>query len=282
MKKFSIEKRRSMQGYIFVLPWVLGFLMFLLIPLIISFMLSIGKITELEGLQIKIIGFTNYIDLFKTNIDFVPAFIETMKTTVLWSPFVLVFALFIAILLNQEIKCRGLFRVIYFLPVLLGGGYVFQTIGGSANILQFPEEVKTVIAFYFSDQVAAFIQALISEIIRIFWKTGVQIVIFLAGLQSIPRSYYEAASVDNASSWYTLWKITLPILSPIILLNLVYTLIDSFRDTDNQIASLIVNEVFTNAQYEYGSAMGWVYFIVVFFVVAMVLLFSRKVVHYDK
>lgn len=282
MKRHTIEQRRSLCGYVFVLPWVLGFLLFMLIPLIMSFMLSIGKITELEGLKIQVIGFQNYIDLFKTNIDFIPAFMETMKTSILWTPFVLVFSLFIAILLNQKIKFRGIFRVIYFLPVLLGSGTVLQSIGGTANILQFPEEVQSVIAFYFSDQVASFIQMLISEIIRIFWKTGVQIVIFLAGLQSIPDSYYEAAKVDNASAWYSFWKITLPLLSPIILLNMVYTLIDSFRDTDNKIASLIVNEVFTNASYEYGSAMGWVYFLVVFLIVALVLLLSRRAVQYEK
>lgn len=283
MKMFNtIEKRRSLCGYIFVLPFIIGFLAFLLYPLITSFRLSIGKITEYENLHIKIIGFQNYIDLFTDDIRFIPAFIDTTKATLLWSPFVLVFALFIAILLNQNIKLKGFYRVIFFLPVLLGSGYVFQKISTSANILAFPPEVEKLLSFYFTKDMASFIEDLITQIISVFWKTGVQIVIFLAGLQSISPTYYEAAKVDNATPWYCFWKITLPMLSPIILLNAVYTLIDSFRDVNNKIAKLIIDNLFNNTQYEYGSAMGWTFFIVVFIFVALVLFLFRKAVVYDK
>lgn len=281
-KRLTVEKRRSLCGYVFVLPWVLGFLLFLLYPLIQSFVLSISQITDLRGLQLKYIGFFNYEHIFRENVEFVSAFFSTLETTILWTPFILVFALFIAMLLNQKIKMRGFFRVIYFLPVLLGNGFIFQKLGGAASILAFPKEIEYFITSYFNSQIAGFIQQMISEIIRVFWKTGVPIIIFLAGLQSIPESYYEAARVDNASGWYSFWKITLPLLSPIILLNAVYTLIDSFRDTDNKIADLIVKEVFKNTEYEYGSAMGWVYFVVVFLFVCLVLLLFRKAVIYDK
>ena len=283
MKKgLTVTRRRSLCGYIFVLPWVLGFLLFMLYPLIQSFVLGISRITDLQGLQLQIVGLENYEHLFTDNIEFVPAFISTLQTSILWTPFILVFALMIALLLNQKIKLRGLFRVIYFLPVLLGNGFIFQELGGAANILVFPEEIESLIAFYFNPQLAEFLQQLVSEIIRVCWKTGVPIIIFLAGLQSIPETYYEAAKVDNASGWYSFWKITLPLLSPIILLNAVYTLIDSFRSTDNEIAALIVNTVFKNAEYEYGSAMGWAYFVAVFAAVVLVLLLFRKAVVYDK
>lgn len=281
-KSLTVEKRRSLCGYVFVLPWVLGFALFMLYPLIQSFLLSISRITDLKGLQLKVVGLENYEHLFTENIEFVPAFISTLKTSILWTPFILVFALIIALLLNQEIKLRGLFRIIYFLPVLLGNGYIFEELGGATNILEFPESIETAIAFYFSPRLAEFIQQLIMQIISVSWKTGVPIIIFLAGLQSIPESYYEAAKMDNASGWYSFWKITLPLLSPIILLNAVYTLIDSFRSTDNEIAALIVNVVFKNAEYEYGSAMGWSYFIAVFAAVGLVLLIFRKAVIYDK
>lgn len=281
-KGLTVTKRRSLCGYVFVLPWVIGFSLFMLYPLIQSFVLSISRITDLKGLQMKVVGLENYDHLFTENIEFVPAFISTLKTSILWTPFILVFALIIALLLNQEIKLRGLFRVIYFLPVLLGNGYIFEELGGAANILVFPESIESAISFYFSPQIADFMQQLITQIISVSWKTGVPIIIFLAGLQSIPESYYEAAKMDNASGWYSFWKITLPMLSPIILLNAVYTLIDSFRSTDNEIAALIVNVVFKNAEYEYGSAMGWSYFIAVFAAVGLVLLLFRKAVIYDK
>ena len=117
---------------------------------------------------------------------------------------------------------------------------------------------------------------------RVFWKTGVQIVIFLSGLQSIPESYYEAAKVDNANSWDSFWKITLPMLSPVILLNTVYTMIESFRNTDNKIANLIVKIIFNSADYEYGAAMGWIYFSVTFLIIGFIFLVSRRLVNYEK
>lgn len=280
--KISNEKRRSLCGYVFLAPWLIGFCVFMLVPLILSFLLSIGKITELKDLQIQIIGFQNYKQIFVDDINFVPSFISTIETTILWSPFVLVFAFFIAILLNQNIKGRSVFRVIYFLPVLLGSGFVLQKIGGAGNVLEYSKDVGRLITYYFSEDIATFISSLISQIINTFWKTGVQIVIFLAGLQSIPPSYYEAAKVDNASSWYILWKITIPLMSPILMLNAVYTLIDSFRDMDNKIAELVINVVFKNAEYEYGSAMGWTYFAVVFVIVCLIMLLFRKAVNYDK
>ncbi len=280
--KLSNEKRRSLCGYVFLAPWAIGFAVFMFVPLILSFLLSIGKISDYENLQIKVIGFQNYIQIFKNDIRFLPAFINTIITTIVWSPFVIVFAFFVAILLNQKIKFRGVFRVIYFLPVLLGSGYVLEKIGGAANVLEYSKNVDQIINYYFSTDIASFIGNLINQIINMFWKTGVQIVIFLAGLQSISPSYYEAAKVDNASSWYILWKITIPLMSPIILLNAIYTLIDSFRDTDNKIAKLVIDVIFGNADYEYGSAMGWTYFAVVFAIVGLILLVFRKAVNYDK
>lgn len=278
---FTVERRRAAAGYVFVLPWILGFCIFLLWPLLESLILSVSTITELEGLKTKFIGFGEYHDLFFVSNEYLPAFFDTIKNSFLWLPFIIVFALFIAILLNKKIKMKGVFRVIYFLPVLLGTGFVFQQLGGATSILTLPEDFKTFMQYYLNPQIGEFIANLISEIMRVFWKTGVQIIIFLAGLQSIPESYYEAAKVDNANAWYSFWKITVPILSPIILLNTVYTLIDSFRDTNNKIAELIIRQVFNNANFEEGSAMGWVYFVVVFLFVGLILLIFGRHVHYE-
>lgn len=280
-KKLSIERKRALFGYVFTLPWILGFLIFMLYPLIISAMLSVSKIVNLEGLNLQYIGFVNFKELFTTNIYFVPSFLDTIANTFIWLPFILVFAIFIAQLLDQKIKFRGFFRAIYFLPVLLGSGFVIKQLGEASNILSLPTEVSNLINYYISPDIATFVQQLLNQIMNVFWKTGVQIVIFLAGLQSIPDTYYEAAKVDNANSWQIFWKITLPILTPTILLNTVYTVIDSFRDMNNKIANLIVTEVFNNTQFESGSAMGWIYFIVIFIFIGLVLLLFRSKVHYE-
>lgn len=281
-RKPSLEKRRSRSGYIFVLPWVIGFLIFQLYPFIQSFILSFGELTDLTGLKTRWIGFDNYIAIFRDDVDFVPAFIETIWQTLLYTPFIIVISLVIALLLNQKIKGRGLFRVIFFLPVLLGSGTVMAQLGEAANIMQIPPTIEQYVNYYFSTDIASFINSILSEIVRMFWKTGVQIIIFLGGLQSISDSYYEAAKVDNANSWDMLWKITLPMLSPMIYLNVIYTLIDSFRSEDNAIAGLIVNRVFDNSDFTYGSAMGWLYFLVSFTVVILATLIFRRYVYYEK
>jgi len=280
--KLSLEKRRRLCGYLFATPWIIGFLVFMLYPLFTNLLMSFSKVISVEGLEMEWVGLYNFNRLFITDINFVPAFLDTLKKTFLWTPFIIVFALFLALLLNRNIKFKGFFRVIFFIPVLLGTGYIMQRVGGAANILQLPPNVEQLVSYYLSNDLAAFINELLAQIMRMLWETGVQVVIFLSGLQSIPESYYEAARVDNASSWLSFWKITLPMLSPVILLNVIYTIIESFRSVDNKIAGLIVNEVFKSAEYEYGAAMGWVYFAVTFVIVGLVFLVSRRFVNYEK
>jgi ABC-type sugar transport system permease subunit len=271
-----------LSGYIFCLPWLIGLVVFQLYPFIRSFILSVSKVTDLSGLKTKYIGFENYTKIFTEDVNFVPAFLTTIRTIVVYTPFIIVLALVISILLNRKIKGRGVFRVIFFLPVLLGSGIVMAQLGNAANILQIPPSIEGYINYYFSQDIAKFLSDVLSEIVRVFWKTGVQIIIFLGGLQSIPDSYYEAAKVDNANGWDMLWKITLPMLSPMIFLNVIYTIIDNFRDESNPISKLIVAEVFTHTRYEYGSTMGWLYFIIAFSVVGIVSLIFRRFVYYEK
>ncbi|MHB8963392.1 MAG: carbohydrate ABC transporter permease [Saccharofermentanales bacterium] len=278
----SISKRWSIAGYIFVSPFILGFGLFMLYPLISNLRFSFGKITEIVGLQTEYVGFENYIKLFETDVKFAPAFLATIQQTFLWTPFIIVVALFLAILLNRKIKGKGLFRVIFFLPVLLGTGYVMQSVGGAASVLTMPQIVTDFFQNFFSANVAGFIDKLLTQILANMWDTGVPIVIFLSGLQVIPDTYYEAARIDGANGIEQFWRITLPLLSPVILLNLVYTIIEGFRSTDNAIAYLIVNTVFVNARYEYGAAMGWIYFIVVLLAIGIVFLMTRKLVNYEK
>ena len=200
----------------------------------------------------------------------------------MYTPFIIVISLVIAILLNRKIKGRGVFRVIFFLPVLLGSGAVMAQLGNAANIMQLPPSIEQYVNYYFNSDIANFINQILEQIVRVFWKTGVQIIIFLGGLQSISDSYYEAAKVDNANAWDMLWKITLPMLSPLMYLNVIYTVIDSFRSENNEISSLIINQVYEYSNYSYGSAMGWIYFVISFSVVLLATLIFRRYVYYEK
>ena len=282
VKSFSLERRRAISGYIFTAPFIIGFITFLVYPLVQNLILSLGNITEIQGLKTEFVGLEHYRVLFIEDIEFVPAFIDTIRTTFLWTPFILVFALFIAILLNRKIKGRGFFRVVFFMPVLLGSGYIMRQLGGAGTILSLPQDFQTFLSYTFNSQLADFFKELIGTVMGVFWKTGVQIVIFLSALQSVPDSYYEAARVDNANGWDCFWKITLPMISPTILLNAIYTVIESFGSTDNAIAALIVRTGMKQANFEQSAAMGWVYFVVVLLLVGLIFLVSRKAVKYDK
>ncbi|MCL2013578.1 MAG: sugar ABC transporter permease [Oscillospiraceae bacterium] len=281
---FTLERKRAMTGYLFALPWLLGFLLFMLYPFVTSFMLSIGEITDLEGLQMKFAGFGQYVSLIAGDaaVEFAPALAITIWNTFINVPLILVISLTVSLLVSRKLPGKGIFRLIFFLPVLLGAGYAMEQIGGAGNILQVPENIFRYIRFYLNMEMATFLEELLMQVIGLFWRSGVQIVIFIGGIQAIPDTYYEAAMVDNANSWDALWKITLPMLSPMIFLNLVYTVIDSFRSLDNPITALIRDKTMRYNHYELGSAMGWLYFAVAFLFVGVVAIIFRRTVYYEK
>ena len=282
--KFTLEKRRSLSGYVFSAPWLIGFLVFMAYPLVESFRVSLHDFSSYADFprNMTFVGFQHYVSLFKNDIDFMPAFWQTIKLVVLYTPFIVVISLVIALLLNQKIKGKAFFRSVFFLPVLLGSGIAMAQLTGNGmgNLMEMPDAIKSQIQYSLSPDFATIITTTLEEVTRMFWKMGVQIIIFIGALQSIPDSYYEAAKVDSATSWDQLWKVTLPILSPTIFLNTIYTIIDHFRSPDNPITALIVKEL--SGRYSYGSAMGWVYFVLSFAMVGLVALLFRKYIYYEK
>ena len=289
-KGFSLEKRRAIAGYLFVLPFILGFLFFLLYPLGMSFQWSMAStdsgVRTINGKGVfdivRYVGFSNYGKIISEDYDFSKNFLLTIERTFLWTPFIIVFSLFIAIMLNRKIRFRGVFRVIYFLPVLLGTGLVLQKLSDVTQMLTIPQGLTNLIQYIVSNEsVETFIRDLLQSIINMFWKMGVQIIIFLAGLQSIPESYYEAARVDSANWWDMLWKITIPMLSPMILLNVVYSIIDSFRDSSNPIVEYILKQ-YGYANWVEVSTMGWMYFAVTLIMLGVVFLATRRFIFYEK
>lgn len=275
IKKLTMERRRNMEAIIFISPWVIGCLMFFVNPIIQSIRLSLSKIVTLNGFVMEWYGFGNYIKAFMWDINFVPMFLNVIKDTFINTPITLVFSLFIAILLNGSIKGRGFFRTVFFLPVLLGSGVVMKeliNIGIVSDAMStargtiMPESITTYLGPTFSKIVATFFD----RITLILWKSGVQIILFLGGLQGISSSLYEASRIDGATEWEMFWRVTLPLMSPVVLLNIVYTIIDSFTDSNNPIVDYILNQSFVNNQFEYGAAMGWIYFMFIFVVTMLI------------
>ncbi len=261
-KFLTMERRRVVEAYMFISPWIIGTAIFFVNAIISSIKLSFSDIVQLKGFVMEYVGLANYEHIFMFDINFMPTFIEVVVDTLINTPLTLVFSLIIAMLINREAPGRGFFRTTFFLPVLLGSGYVMEQLlqidaTGAVGVgITLPGMFQGLLGSTF----APLVQTVLDRITVILWKSGVQIILFLAGLQGISGSLYEAAKCDGATQWEVFWKITLPMISPIILLNFVYTMVTYFAAGDNALVKYIIKSVFTDKQFARGAAMGWVYF----------------------
>ncbi|MBQ2929719.1 MAG: sugar ABC transporter permease [Clostridia bacterium] len=263
-RHLSMAQKRSFEALIFLTPWLIGLCLFFLRPIWVSLRLSFSEITRMKGFIMEWVGLENYQYIFFYDINYVPMFLKTIADTLLNTPICLVFSLVIAILLNREMKGRGFFRAAFFIPVLLGAGYVMKQMlgmGADGTTITTGIMVPQLIADLLGHQLTEFLQGVLDRITVVLWKSGVQIVLFLAGLQGISSSLYEAARVDGATEWEMFWKITLPMITPVILMNAVYTIVSFFTDATNPIVDYIYQQSFGNPQqFAHGAAMGWMYF----------------------
>jgi len=277
----KLKRRESLMGYLFVLPWIIGVITFLLIPLVQSFYYALCKVKITpKGKVFSFVKFGNFTDIFRLDPLFLPDLIGYLLDTMLSVPVIVVFSLIIAMLLNGKMKGKGIFRMIYFLPVIVVSGPVMGQLAdqGAASI---PAMNITVIAGVLYDifpyYVVEPIVTLFNNMIMVLWYSGVQILIFLAAIQKIDRSLYEAAKIDGGSAWECFWKITLPTIKPMILLNAVYTVIFLSNNEQNVIITAIYNDMFAiNRGYGYASAKAWLYAVVVCILVALIGLLLRQ------
>ncbi len=275
----SMSRRHSLESLIFLTPWLIGLCLFFAYPIFTSVKLSFSEIVQFKGFIMKYVGLENYNYIFFYDINFIPTFLEVIYDTLLNTPLCMVFSLVIAILINRKMKGRGFFRTAFFIPVLLGSGYVMkQLLGLGVNGMSVTAgiTVPRIIADLLGANLAEIMQGFLDRITVVLWKSGVQIVLLLAGLQGIPGTLYEAAHVDGATEWEMFWKITLPMISPVILMNVVYTIVSFFTDGTNPIVDYIYKQSFQNMQFAHGAAMGWVYFVFAFMICILCIGFMRK------
>ncbi len=280
----SLHQKDQLKGLVFVAPFILGVLLFFIYPITLSLRLAFGKIDSIVGMKIHWEGFTHFIRAFFVDIKFLPMFWQSVSNTLINFPLTVVLSLIIAILLNRDIKCRGLFRVIFFIPFLLGSGAVMQQLlnqGVARSVLNVSDGriIPYNVLAYFGPTIIDAVQTVFSVLIKVLWGSGVQILLFLSGLQSISPSLYEAAKIDGATEWETFWKVTIPMISPIMLLVMVYTLVASFTDLSNPLLAYMQTFGFLNAEFEYAAAMGWIYFAFIGVVIALVFVVMRKYMH---
>jgi ABC-type sugar transport system permease subunit len=289
-KKRSLERKYAWVGRLFILPWLIGFLFFFLRPMIQSLIFTFQSIKiGPSGFETSFVGLENYKFAFLKDPNFVRLFTDAIKNMAYEVPIIVMFSLFIAVILKQNFRGRFLARAIFFLPVIITSGvivqilkedvlaksmsdmetvYMFKTTGFADLLLQ--SGLNSSIVKYFTD--------IIGKIFDLTWKSGVQILLFLAGLQSIPGSLYEASNVEGATAWESFWKITFPMVSPIILVNIIYSVIDSFTDYGNKVMQLIYTAANIQLRYDYSATLSWIYFISVFAIVGLVVgLISKRI-----
>lgn len=253
---------------LFVSPWIIGFLVFTAFPLLYSLFLSFQevKITT-DGIKTNFVSFGNYEYAFSVDGTFVDRVLKYLEEMVISVPIIIVFSLIIALLLNQKIKFRGLFRTIFFLPVIIASGPVIKELIDQ-GITTIPSIEQYAIYQALNDNPDGFFNGillyLIKNLIVILWYSGVQILIFLAALQKMDKQIFEAAKIDGASNWEFFWKITLPSLKPMIIVNLIYTIVTYSVFSLNPIIEHIQKNMFkVDTGYGYASALSWIYFLII-------------------
>jgi ABC-type sugar transport system permease subunit len=282
----TLRRRNALNGYLFIIMWLGGLVVFFLIPLFENFFLSLtdAQLTTIRNNSYNMIGIQNYIEAFSVDIEFIPYLIQTFTNLLTDVPIILAFSLAVAMLAVQNVPGSVLFRAIFFLPVVIGSsvviGRMFDQFGNELVLFR-SQAAQEFLYVYLGSRMPTFITFL-SRSVFVLWRSGVQILIFIAGLKSIDPMLYEVAQVDGASSWNQFWKITLPMLSPVILINIVYTIIDSFTDYFNLVLRYIRVVTFnmTPNRLGYPSALGNIYFLLIFILVIIIFIFIGKMIFY--
>lgn len=279
-RKLSMRTRHIIEGYSFVSLWLIGFLLFMALPLGKSIYYSFQDLkTSKTGLIAHNVGFKHYRAAFTTDVNFLPLLKSTMTSMLTQVPLILIFSIFCALLLNRNIFGKTLFRGIFFLPVIIASGAILRKLmdQGAANLPIFYNEdlYNTLSAFIPGDLLEKLLRYA-ESLTLVMWDSGVQILIFLAGLQTISVSLYEAAYCDGATKWESFWKITFPMLMPMIFVNTLFSIVNSFTKADNQVMNHIITQVFKNNDFGYGSALGWIYFVIIFIILGIVFGIFRK------
>lgn len=274
--------RQALQGYLFVLPWIIGFILFTMFPLIQTFQYSLNQvIVSATGVEQTFIRWENYTHALFTDPTFIELLIEYTIETLVSVPIILIFSMIIAMFLNLKLPGKGIFRTIFFLPVVITSGPVIRELV-SQGATSVPQIASSPAVLEFLEQMPRTlrnpVEYLLTSFILILWFSGVQILIYLASLQKIDRSIYEAAAIDGASSWEAFWKVTLPSLSTTNVVVAIYTVITLSHFSENRIVRYIYAQTYDiEGGIGYASAMSFLYFaaLVLILLVVYLLLASR-------
>ncbi|MBD2867065.1 carbohydrate ABC transporter permease [Paenibacillus arenilitoris] len=295
LKGRTYAQQKAFWGFLYVLPWLLGFIFFFIVPLLTSLRYSFSTIeAKSSGILITFSGWKNYVEALTVNTSFNRTLTEAIVNMVVNVPLIVIFSLFLAVLLNQKFVGRSVARSIFFLPVILASGIIMSL--ESTSLVQAINEqsessgilrgfgsfelARMMLQAGVSETIVNYLTGAVDRIYQIVSQSGVQILIFLAGIQTISPQLYEASKIEGATGYEAFWKITFPMVSPLILVNMIYTIIDSF--SHNALTDLIRNTGFVNFNFGLSSAMAWIYFLAITVILLIsTYLVSRKVFYHE-
>ena len=290
-KSRSYEKIRTRYGYFFIGLWMIGFIFLFIIPFIQAIVYSFHHISVGAGsLNYNDACLDNYRRLFFEDSQFLKKFTGTLSDMLFQTPVILIFSLFVAVLLNEEFKGCTLARAVFFLPVVIMSGPVIDIMNADSFFGELASGAKTTSMLEIAsttdilqklgihELIADYIANIVNQLFNLSWSSGIQILIFLSGLQSIPRSYYEVAQCEGASGWETFWKVTFPSIGPMIVVNLVYTMYNLLIN-DSTMAKYIQDSVH-NLDYSYASTMSIISAAAWMLLIGLVFYLVNRRVHY--
>jgi len=265
------------------MPFIIGFIFLYTVPFVTSIVYAFSDvgITNL-GIDLTFVGLDNFI--FATTVEprFLRYLLESLWALAYQLPIILMFSLFIAMILKQKFIGRTVFRSIFFLPVIVATGVIINIMTGDiyaglsqgtqpdagAGFLQNIMILEVLRMYGFSDDIIIGFIGILNSIFEMIWRSGVQILLFLAGLQSISPSLYEASTVEGSTKWEDFWFITFPLITPVLLVNSVYTIVDAFTDYSNSYMRMVFGYA-NRLQYGTSMAMAWMYFVIILAVIAV-------------
>ena len=286
MKKQSkvagLQRRKAISGYLFIAPFIIGFLAFMVKPLFQSLYMSFCTVeVSPNGIHNVFKGLANYIQASRMCIN---------------SLAIMVFSFFVALILNQKFKGRALVRAIFFLPVILSSGVILGVESNNALLASVQNMVEeTTSTTSVTDAIKSILLTsgigasafekvfdIVDGIYDVAIASGIQIIIFLSGLQTISTNMYEAAAIEGCTAWESLWKITFPMISSLFLVNWIYTIVDFCMRSDNQVMEKISDQMIQYINYGFASAMSWIYFLIVIVIIGVSsFIISKGVYYYD-
>lgn len=296
-KLAGLQKRKAISGYLFIMPFLIGFLVFMVKPFFQSLYMSFCNV-EVGAGSFDMIwqGLNNYRRAFLIDPEFNRLLVEEISRMCVDSLAIMVFSFFVALIINQKFKGRALVRAIFFLPVILSSGVVIGLETDNALMANLEVAIEDTVSNVSITQAVesvlmtagvgtrAFetVFEIIDNIYNIAIASGIQIIIFLSGMQTISTSMYEAADIEGCTKWESLWKITFPMISSLVLVNWIYTIIDFCMRSDNEVIEKISTVMIEQINYGFSSAMSWIYFLLVIVIIGVSsMIISKGVYYYD-